>query len=86
MHEVRELRPGTVHRLPQLREGGQGPAGGGHVGGWLLAVRRAAIFVILLLAYVYYRSAGDAQLATIGLLSFAAIAQLAPAFFHSAQL
>ncbi|MGC1668060.1 MAG: PAS-domain containing protein, partial [Pseudolabrys sp.] len=32
-------------------------------------------------AYVYYRSAGEAQLASIGLLSFAAIAQLAPAFF-----
>ena len=44
-------------------------------------MRRVAIFVILLLAYLYYRSAGDAQLASIGLLSFAAIAQLAPAFF-----
>ena len=44
-------------------------------------MRRIAIFVILLLAYLYYRSAGDAQLASIGLLSFAAIAQLAPAFF-----
>ena len=44
-------------------------------------MRRLAIFVILLLAYMYYRSAGDAQLASIGLLSFAAIAQLAPAFF-----
>jgi signal transduction histidine kinase len=30
---------------------------------------------------MYYRSAGDAQLASIGLLSFAAVAQLAPAFF-----
>src|SRR5260370_16599200 len=40
-----------------------------------------AIFVILFLAYVYYRLAGDAQLAAIGLLSFAAVAQLAPAFF-----
>jgi Na+/proline symporter len=47
----------------------------------LLKVRRIAIFAILLLAYVYYRSAGEAQLASIGLLSFAAIAQLAPAFF-----
>ena len=37
--------------------------------------------MILLLAYMYYRSAGDAQLASIGLLSFAAVAQLAPAFF-----
>jgi Na+/proline symporter/signal transduction histidine kinase len=47
----------------------------------LLTVRRIAIFSILLLAYIYYRSAGPAQLASIGLLSFAAIAQLAPAFF-----
>jgi Na+/proline symporter/CheY-like chemotaxis protein len=51
------------------------------VGGLLLIVRRMAIFTILFLAYVYYRLAGDAQLASIGLLSFAAIAQLAPAFF-----
>src|SRR5215475_9220773 len=51
------------------------------VGGLLLAIRRMAIFAILLLAYVYYRLAGEAQLASIGLLSFAAVAQLAPAFF-----
>ena len=44
-------------------------------------VRRAAIFGILILAYIYYRTAGDAQLASIGLLSFAAIAQFASAFF-----
>ncbi len=52
-----------------------------NVGGLLLTVRRIAIGVILFLAYVYYRVAGDAQLASIGLLSFAAVAQLAPAFF-----
>ena len=51
------------------------------VGELLLVVRRMAIFVILFLAYMYYRSAADAQLASIGLLSFAAVAQLAPAFF-----
>jgi signal transduction histidine kinase/CheY-like chemotaxis protein len=51
------------------------------VGGLLLMVRRAAICLILFLAYVYYRLAGEAQLASIGLLSFAAVAQLAPAFF-----
>src|SRR5262249_2687379 len=51
-----------------------------NVGGLLLVVRRMAICVILALAYVYYRLAGDAQLASIGLLSFAAVAQLAPAF------
>src|ERR1700729_2899093 len=48
-------------------------------GAWLLTTRRIAIFVILLLAYIYYRSAGEAQLAAIGFLSFAAVAQLAPA-------
>src|SRR5262249_36086502 len=52
-----------------------------NVGGLLLVVRRIAICVILFLAYVYYRVAGDAQLASIGLLSFAAVAQLAPTFF-----
>jgi Na+/proline symporter/signal transduction histidine kinase/ActR/RegA family two-component response regulator len=55
--------------------------GGGDVGSLLLASRRLAIIAILLLAYLYYRFAGDAQLASIGLLSFAAVAQLAPAFF-----
>jgi Na+/proline symporter/signal transduction histidine kinase len=53
----------------------------GNAGAQLLTVRRIAIFAILFLAYVYYRSAGPAQLSAIGLLSFAAIAQLAPAVF-----
>ena len=51
------------------------------VGALLLTIRRVAIFAILALAYLYYRLVGDAQLAAIGLLSFAAVAQLAPAFF-----
>jgi Na+/proline symporter len=51
--------------------------GGSDVGALLLRTRRIAIFVILVLAYLYYRSVGDAQLAAIGLLSFAAIAQFA---------
>ena len=51
------------------------------VGALLLKVRRVAIFVILFLAYLYYRWTGEAQLASIGLLAFAAVAQLAPAFF-----
>lgn len=55
--------------------------GQGDVGELLLRIRRIAIFLILVLAYLYYRSVGDAQLAAIGLLSFAAVAQLAPAFF-----
>jgi Na+/proline symporter/CheY-like chemotaxis protein/PAS domain-containing protein len=51
------------------------------VGSLLLTVRRIAIFAILLFAYMYYRFAGDSQLAAIGILAFAAIAQLAPTFF-----
>ncbi|HLK84183.1 MAG TPA: PAS-domain containing protein [Xanthobacteraceae bacterium] len=54
---------------------------GTNVGTHLLTVRRVAIFAVSLLAYLYYRSAGEAQLAAIGLMAFAAIAQLAPAFF-----
>ena len=50
-------------------------------GAQLLTVRRIAIFAILFLAYIYYRLAGPAQLASIGLLSFAAITQLTPVFF-----
>jgi len=56
-------------------------AGRENVGSLLLIVRRCAIFLILCFAYMYYRTAGEAQLASIGLLSFAAVAQLAPAFF-----
>lgn len=46
----------------------------------LLNIRRAAIFAVMLLGYGYYRMA-DSQsgLASIGLLAFAAIAQIAPA-------
>ncbi|ALK08426.1 PAS domain-containing hybrid sensor histidine kinase/response regulator [Blastochloris viridis] len=47
----------------------------------VLATRRIAILVTLALAYFYYRTAGTAQLAQIGLLAFAAVAQFAPAFF-----
>jgi Na+/proline symporter/CheY-like chemotaxis protein len=56
-------------------------SGRGDAGALLLAARRLAIFAILLFAYLYYRLAGDSQLASIGILAFAAIAQLAPAFF-----
>ena len=50
-------------------------------GNFLLKARRIAIFAIMVLAYFYYRALGNTQLAAIGLLSFAAIAQLAPTFF-----
>jgi Na+/proline symporter/signal transduction histidine kinase len=46
----------------------------------LLALRRTAIVTIMLLAFIYYRAtAGHGALATIGLLAFAAAAQIAPA-------
>ena len=50
------------------------------LGGFVLGVRRVSIVVVILLAYAYYRASGEAALASIGLLSFAAIAQIAPAF------
>ena len=67
--------PWVLQRRETLIEGSE------DVGALLLTVRRLAIFAILLFAYFYYRSAGDSQLAAIGILAFAAIAQLAPAFF-----
>jgi Na+/proline symporter/signal transduction histidine kinase len=46
----------------------------------LLNIRRGAIVVILLLGYLYYRLAGEAYaLVSIGLISFVAVAQFAPA-------
>src|SRR4029434_3651015 len=59
----------------------QSRAGERDFGDFLLKVRRFAIFAIMGMAYFYYRALGNTQLAAIGLLSFAAIAQLAPAFF-----
>ena len=48
--------------------------------GVLLGIRRAAILVLLLLGYVYFHLAGEAYaLVSIGLISFAAVAQFAPA-------
>ncbi len=50
--------------------------------GLLLAIRRGAIILILLLGYSYFRAAGEAYaLVSIGLISFAAVAQFAPAIF-----
>ncbi len=51
------------------------------LGTFVLVIRRVAIVAITLLGYAYYRVAGDAALASIGLLSFAAVTQIAPAFF-----
>ncbi|HLV16988.1 MAG TPA: PAS domain-containing hybrid sensor histidine kinase/response regulator [Pseudomonas sp.] len=47
---------------------------------WMLTARRVSIVVILLLGYVSYRLLdANTSLATIGMVSFAAIGQLAPA-------
>jgi Na+/proline symporter/nitrogen-specific signal transduction histidine kinase len=46
----------------------------------LIGIRRGAILLILLLGYMYFRLAGEAYaLVSIGLVSFAAVAQFAPA-------
>lgn len=46
----------------------------------LLLIRRAAILAVLVLGYVYFHLAGEAYaLVSIGLISFAAVAQFAPA-------
>ena len=48
--------------------------------GTLLAIRRAVIVALLLLGWLYFRIAGEAYaLVSIGLISFAAVAQFAPA-------
>ena len=48
--------------------------------GLLLGIRRGVIVVLLLLGYLYFRLAGEAYaLVSIGLISFAAVAQFAPA-------
>ena len=65
----------TLLRLP-----GFGARAGGDVTRLLLNIRRAAIVVVLLLGYLYFQIAGDAYaLVSIGLISFAAVAQFAPA-------
>jgi len=48
--------------------------------GLLLGIRRGAIVLLMILGYAYYRAAGEAYaLVSIGLVSFAAVAQFAPA-------
>jgi Na+/proline symporter/signal transduction histidine kinase len=48
----------------------------------ILNIRRAAIFAIIFVAFLYYReSTSNTRLASIGLMSFAAIAQFGPSFF-----
>ena len=57
-----------------------GAASGADLTGWLLGIRRTSIALMLLLGYLYFRLAGEAYaLVSIGLISFAAVAQFAPA-------
>src|SRR5436309_7171670 len=67
--------PLVLQRSPATRDSSK------DFGDFLLKVRRLAVCAIMAMAYFYYRALGNTQLAAIGLLSFAAIAQLAPAFF-----
>ena len=64
--------------IPLLLRGGRGP--GRDLTGTLLGIRRGVIVALLLLGYLYFRIAGEAYaLVSIGLISFAAVAQFAPA-------
>ena len=63
-----------------LRLPGFGARAGGDLTRLLLNIRRAAIVAVLLLGYLYFHIAGEAYaLVSIGLISFAAVAQFAPA-------
>src|SRR5579863_6634780 len=63
-----------------LRRNTPAPAAEGDIGAQVLWVRRIAIVGVLALGFAYERMAGEAGLVSIGLLSFAAVAQIAPAF------
>jgi len=65
-----------------LRRQLSSPSAGDDMARTLLLIRRLAIVLILLGGYAFYSLIGVEQaLASIGLVSFAGIAQLAPAFF-----
>lgn len=66
--------------VPLLLRRGDALAGRRDLGGLILGVRRVTIVLVLLLGFVYFRLAGDGlALVSIGLISFAAVAQFAPA-------
>jgi Na+/proline symporter/signal transduction histidine kinase len=66
--------------MPVLLRRGARLARGRDVRGLILGIRRATIVLVLLLGYAYFRVAGEATaLVSIGLISFAAVAQFAPA-------
>ncbi len=53
----------------------------GDIGSRILVIRRLAILGILALGHVYLSFSNEAALVSIGLISFACIAQIAPSFF-----
>ncbi len=64
-------------RLRAFRGGGAGD-----IARLLMTIRRLAVVVVLVLGYAYFSIAGEAYaLVSIGLISFAAVAQFAPALF-----
>jgi Na+/proline symporter/signal transduction histidine kinase len=66
--------------LPILLRRGRMLAAHRDLGRLILRIRRLTIVVVLLLGYGYFRLAGEAlALVSIGLISFAAVAQFAPA-------
>ena len=66
-----QLVMATLLQIPLLRQK--------ELSGLVLMIRRGCIIVLLLLGYIYYRVIGDSVgLVSIGLVSFAAVAQLAP--------
>jgi signal transduction histidine kinase len=76
-HLVMPLLMPLLMHAPRRRVGIPAAA---DLSGMLLGIRRAAIAATLLLGYLYFRLAGEAYaLVSIGLISFAAVAQFAPA-------
>ncbi|WP_133000219.1 hybrid sensor histidine kinase/response regulator [Luteimonas arsenica] len=66
--------------MPPLLARGWAQRHGGNVASTVLWIRRVAIFCFAGMAYGYYRVSGsDTTLASYGLMSFAAVAQFAPA-------
>ena len=77
--------------MPLLLRRGWAERHGGDVASTVLWIRRIAIVCIAGIAWGYYRASGsDASLASFGLMSFAAVAQFAPAligglYWHGAS-
>ncbi len=68
--------------MPALlrQRGDANRAGAGEIGSRVLAIRRLAIILVLVIGFLYAQFAGEAALSSIGLLSFAGVAQILPAF------